>query len=122
MGAFNISYVSPGSGVRGDYFLDNFVIGPVTVRNTTMAVASYSANVPMGILGIDYNTRESWAQRHAPYPSVIDNMYTQGLIGTRAYSLWLDDLGASSGTILFGGYDSAKWTGNMTVLPIQLDA
>lgn len=59
-----------------------------------MAVATYAANVPMGIMGIDYDTRESWAQENDPYPSVIDEMYNQGLIATRAYSLWLDDLGA----------------------------
>lgn len=136
--AFQITYVTPGSGVEGDYFGDNLKIGSVTLKNITMAVASSAAAVPMGILGIDFDARESWATAgNEPYDSVIDEMLIQGVINRRAYSLWLDDLGklvltsscinahtytaASSGTILFGGLDESKWTGNFTVLPIQID-
>jgi hypothetical protein len=49
-------------------------------------------------------------------------MKTQGLIGTRGYSLYLDDLQASTGTILFGGYDTTKFQGELGVLQIQPDS
>lgn len=29
------------------------------------------------------------------YPSIVDEMVTQGLINQHTYSLWLDDLGLS---------------------------
>jgi len=45
--------------------------------------------------GIDYDTFESAAESGAidkPYPNIIDEMLSQGVIERRAYSLWLDDL------------------------------
>ena len=57
-----------------------------------------------------------------PYPSIIDTMLSQGLIKSRSYSLWLDDLDDDSGTILFGGYDTEKYTGDLVLLDIQPDA
>ena len=33
------------------------------------------------------------------------------IINTVAYSLWLNDLDASTGSILFGGIDTEKYTG-----------
>lgn len=52
----------------------------------------------------------------------MDVMVNQGLIASRSYSLWLDDLTDSSGTVLFGGYDTGKYTGELVLLPIQPDA
>jgi len=49
----------------------------------------------MGCPGIDYDTFESAAESGAidkPYPNIIDEMLSQGVIERRAYSLWLDDL------------------------------
>ena len=48
-------------------------------------------------------------------------MQSQGLISSRTYSLWLDDLEDSTGTVLFGGYDTAKYVGDLTLLDIQPD-
>ena len=107
-----------------------------------MAVATNAKFVSTGIMGIGFSAGESLAQTTEPYPNIIDQMVTQGLINTRAYSLWLDDLGMSStfisphtttnpnsphppdspsGTILFGGYDTAKFSGNLIALQIQPD-
>lgn len=41
-----------------------------------------------------------------------------GLIATPAYSLWLDDLDASTGSILFGGIDTAKFQGKMQAITV----
>jgi len=70
-------------------------------------------------MGIGFDTHESSPR---VYPNIIDDMVTQGLINTRAYSLWLDDLQADTGTILFGGYDSGKFSGELAVLPLQVNA
>jgi len=49
-------------------------------------------------------------------------MKDQGHINTLSYSLWLDDLEANTGSILFGGVDTDKYTGDLVALPIQIDA
>lgn len=41
-----------------------------------------------------------------------------GDITTNAYSLWLNDLDASTGSILFGGVDTDKYEGTLSKLPI----
>ncbi|KAL8963731.1 MAG: hypothetical protein Q9193_000037 [Seirophora villosa] len=45
-------------------------------------------------------------------------MVDQGLIQSNAYSLWLDDLESSAGTILLGGVDTHKFPGMLQTLPI----
>jgi hypothetical protein len=86
-GAFNITYVTPNSGVSRDYTADNFALGGTTIQNLTMAVAT-------GIMGIGFDTDESIASRgRKPYPNIIDVMVQQNIIKTRAYGPWLHDLG-----------------------------
>ena len=46
-------------------------------------------------------------------------MKAQGYIHTLAYSLWLNDLDSNTGSILFGGIDTAKFSGSLIVLPVQ---
>jgi hypothetical protein len=40
------------------------------------------------------------------------------IIPTQAYSLWLDDLNSSSGSILFGGIDTKKYVGDLTNIQV----
>jgi len=44
---------------------------------------------------------------------------TQGIIDRSAYSLYLNDAEAFTGSILFGGVDSTKYTGDLVALPLQ---
>lgn len=46
-------------------------------------------------------------------------MVESGLINSNAYSLWLNDLEANTGSILFGGVNKAKYHGDLKTLPIQ---
>lgn len=46
-------------------------------------------------------------------------MVKDGLIKSNAYSLWLNDLGAHTGSILFGGVNTEKYRGELQTLPIQ---
>lgn len=66
-------------------------------------------------MGVGFNTSEA---ADTIYPNIIDLMVEQGLINTRAYSLWLDDLSASTGQVLFGGIDTAKYDGDLSILPL----
>ncbi|RAQ57817.1 yapsin [Aspergillus flavus] len=119
-GGFTIQYVTPGSGVKGDYVGDNFGFGSVTVQGLTMGVARQAQNVITGIMGIGFAAGESIvSQGQKPYKNIIDMLVEQELIDTRAYSLWLND--ANFGGIMFGGYDTGKFTGDLIALPIQPD-
>jgi hypothetical protein len=69
-------------------------LGGTTIHNLTMAVATKAVYVVSGIMGIGFDADESIAfSGGKPYPNIIDVMVQQNIISTRAYSLWLDDLG-----------------------------
>jgi hypothetical protein len=75
----------------------------------------------MGIMGIGYNFSEASNGATASsfiYPSIIDSMVNQGLINSKGYSLYLDDLQEATGSVIFGGLDSDKYYGNLAQLPI----
>jgi Eukaryotic aspartyl protease len=56
----------------------------------------------IGIIGVSYDASESIASQSGgtPYPSFMTELVAQGVISTRAYSLWLNDQGASCFFIL----------------------
>lgn len=87
---------------------------------------AFNSTLFTGLLGIGYDLNEasdspSVEQDPFVYPSIIDTMVSQGLISTRAYSLYLDDLQASTGSIIFGGIDSDKYHGDLLQIPIVPD-
>lgn len=84
---------------------------------------AYNSTLFTGLLGIGYSLNEAsdspeFEQNPFVYPNIIDTMVSQGLIGAKAYSLYLDDLQASTGSIIFGGIDSDKYHGNLLQIPI----
>lgn len=87
-----------------------------------MAYATYAAYVPTGVMGIGFDTNEAiTADGSKPYPNFIDVLKSENVISTKAYSLWLNDLESSTGSCLFGGYDTKKFSGNLLTVPIQPD-
>lgn len=71
-------------------------------------------------MGIGYPSLEVAVQVQGDptYPNIPQAMASQGLIQSPAYSLWLDDLNSATGSILFGGVDTAKYIGSLATLPI----
>jgi hypothetical protein len=116
---FNISYVD-GSGASGDYVTDTLTMGGTTVENLQFGIG-YKSSSSQGILGIGYTVNEvqvGRAQKSA-YNNLPAKLAADGTIQSNAYSLWLNDLDASTGSILFGGVDTAQYTGSLSTLPIQ---
>ncbi|PSN68498.1 candidapepsin-4 precursor [Corynespora cassiicola Philippines] len=115
---FNISYVD-GSGASGDYATDTFRFGGKTINDLQFGIG-YVSSSPEGILGIGYTINEVQVNRAGgqPYPNLPQKLADDGDINVNAYSLWLNDLDASTGSILFGGVDSAKYSGTLSRLPI----
>ncbi|KAK0308151.1 hypothetical protein LTR82_015725 [Friedmanniomyces endolithicus] len=104
---FNITYVD-GSGSSGDYVSDKQIgIG-------------YNSTSAEGIIGIGYPINEVATQYNGgnPYPNVPLHLMQNGDINSNAYSLWLNDLDASTGSILFGGVNTDKFSGELQTLPI----
>ncbi|APA07434.1 hypothetical protein SS1G_12969 [Sclerotinia sclerotiorum 1980 UF-70] len=116
--AFNISYVD-GTGSTGDYFQDTFSIGGATVKSFTMGLAT-DTSISIGIMGIGYNSSEANIQtgNGTTYPNLPNVLVSSGLINSNAYSLWLDDLQSSTGSILFGGIDTEKYVGDLVTVNV----
>lgn len=115
---FNISYVD-GSGALGDYATDTLRIGGQQIANLQFGIG-YRSTSPESILGIGYTINEVQANRNnkKPYPNLPQLMADKGIINSNAYSLWLNDLDANTGSILFGGVNTAKYHGQLQTLPI----
>lgn len=116
---FNISYVDGSSSV-GDYFTDVFEIGGGTLKNMTMGLG-IKTDIAYGLVGVGYALNEAILgsdSDSSPYPNLPVHMVNEGLINTVAYSLWLNDLDASEGSILFGGIDTDKYKGDLTRINI----
>jgi hypothetical protein len=84
---------------------------------------AYNVTLDSGLMGIGYDANEASLDPEAEtvpfeYPSIIDSMVSQGLIPSKAYSLYLNDLEASTGSIIFGGLDSDKYHGDLVQMPI----
>ncbi|GAP86441.1 putative aspartic-type endopeptidase [Rosellinia necatrix] len=118
-GWFNISYVD-GSGASGDYVSDTITIGSSTLDRLQFGIG-YTSSSAQGILGVGYQVNEVQVGRAGldPYDNLPAAMVTAGQIARNAYSLWLNDLDANRGSILFGGIDAAQYTGALQTLPIQ---
>ncbi|KAK0923323.1 hypothetical protein LTR91_024021 [Friedmanniomyces endolithicus] len=115
---FNITYVD-GSGSSGDYVSDKVQFGGVTLENQQLGIG-YSSTSAEGIIGIGYPINEVATQYNGgnSYPNVPQHLMQNGDINSNAYSLWLNDLDASTGSILFGGVNTDKFTGELGTLPI----
>jgi len=116
---FNISYMD-GSGATGDYVTDTITIGGVSLKNFQFGVG-YTSMSSEGVLGVGYSSNEAQTAENGktPYSNLPKAMVDDGLINSNAYSLWLNDLDANTGTILFGGVDTHQYHGELQTLPIQ---
>ncbi len=115
---FSISYVD-GSQAAGDYVADTFGIGGVELEDLQFAIG-YTSTSQEGVMGIGYPSNEVQVLLAfgRPYPNIPELLAQRGFINSNAYSLWLNDLDANTGVILFGGVDTAKYVGELHTLPV----
>ncbi|KAI4152981.1 MAG: hypothetical protein LQ340_002583 [Diploschistes diacapsis] len=122
---FSIKYAD-GTGASGDYVTDTLTIGGATIKSQQFGVG-YKSTSSEGVMGIGYPALEAYVQDSqgsggfngpAPYANIPQAMVQQGLIKSQAYSLWLDQVDSATGSILFGGVDTAKYTGSLVTLDI----
>jgi len=122
---FNVSY-GDGTVDTGDYFTDVVNLGSIRIQNMTMGLADVATNGPndptlvQGLLGVGNAILESeFSILNETVPTIYDQLVSEGYINRAAFSLYLDDLDANTGSILFGAIDTTKFTGDLVSLPIQ---
>ncbi|THX39710.1 acid protease [Aureobasidium pullulans] len=107
---------------KGDYFTDEVQIGEISVTNARLGIA-YEVSDPTGmntgIMGLGYANNEG-SNKSEPYPTFLDALVQSGAIESRLYGIYLNQIN-SSGSIIFGGIDIAKFQGPMTTLDCLLD-
>ncbi|KAJ4254320.1 hypothetical protein NW762_009912 [Fusarium torreyae] len=114
---FDITYLDARQ-ISGDYFNDTLTIDGKSIQNQQLGLASKSDR-PTGIMGLGFSANVA---ANKTYPTVVDNMVSQGLIERAAFSLWLNDVDSDQGTILFGGIDTKKFVGKLATLPLLPEA
>lgn len=55
------------------------------------------------------------------FPTLFDQLQSHGYTKRKAFSIWLNDISATTGRIIFGGIDTTKYHGELISLPVQLD-
>jgi hypothetical protein len=104
---FESDYLSASLDVDGDWISETITIGEVSVPELKTGLAT-SGSTSHGIMGVSYIDYEN-----LPYA-----MAASGAINSVAFSLYLDDMDASTGSILFGGVDTYKYNGDLISVPI----
>lgn len=111
---FQVNYID-GTGAAGGFVKDTITFGGQELTEFQFGEV-YSSGTPLGVIGLGYEANEQGAPA---YPTLPEALVNKGLINLNAYSIWLNNLAASSGTILFGGVDKAKYAGKLTTLAIE---
>ncbi|KAK5206449.1 hypothetical protein LTR47_006054 [Exophiala xenobiotica] len=111
---FNFTY---GSGqVSGKYVTDNIEVGGAQLSDAIIALAVDDIQESRGILGVGLPTGESHdIPTHA---GILELLVEQGFISSTSYSLYLDDYALQTGQVIFGGFDTSLYTGQLVALPI----
>jgi hypothetical protein len=115
------THFGDGTGASGDYFYDVLNIGSIQVIPAQMALGYISSSTE-NVWGVSYIPLEAESLPNGTAGSYNNTPYAmvqQGLIQSTAYSLYLNDLTNSTGSIIFGGVDTAKYSGDLYTLPVQ---
>ncbi|QBM89430.1 yapsin 1 [Metschnikowia aff. pulcherrima] len=116
---FFISYedLSFAEGVWGS---DNIVIGTTNVTDCNFAVANVSSS-DCGIFGIGLIANEASVTNDLTsfvYENLPMRLKSSGDINKVMYSLYLDKADYLSGSVVFGGVNHAKYSGQLKTVPI----
>lgn len=106
---FAVGYI--GGGAQGEWFKDDIHIGESTkVEQYQFGVVNQSQKQDFadGVLGLWINDKN-----YSNLPYVLKE---QGIVGKAGYSILLNDSSASTGSILFGGIDEAKYEGDLVTV------
>ncbi|KKA28040.1 hypothetical protein TD95_001556 [Thielaviopsis punctulata] len=96
------------------YYKDSISIGSsATMRQVQFGVANSTEDQFAGILGLGYGYGATIS-----YKNFIDELASQNVTQTRTFSIGLGAKDKTDGVLVFGGVDTAKFTGPLVKLPI----
>ncbi|RCK67128.1 Candidapepsin-1 [Candida viswanathii] len=101
------------SSAAGMWYTDTIGIGGVDIKDQRFGDVT-TTSIAQGILGVGYKSNEAFAV----YDNVPLSLKNQGIISKTAYSLYLNSPDSKSGTIIFGGIDHAKYSGELITVPL----
>lgn len=113
---FSIGYAD-GSYAKGDWVSDKVSLiedGSVSIPALEFGDAT-DTTITYGILGIGLPNLEAASTE---YDNLPVSLKKQGYISKNAYSLYLNSAEATTGSVLFGGIDKAKYSGDLVSLPV----
>lgn len=103
-----------GTLCTGDFIIDDIYFNSnIKVSQFQFATVT-KTSTNNGILGIGRVAQELTPQKYDNLPVAMKN---SGLINKIAYSLYLDN--STGGSIVFGGIDKAKYSGELVYLPFE---
>lgn len=102
------------TGAYGTYVKDDITFGEVTLEGLQFAAVD-RGSLAWGVLGIGTISGE---YTDKPYPNFPALLKEQGHISKNLYSVYLDNMSAKLGSIIFGGVDTAKIESDLVTLPI----
>ncbi|KAG1147805.1 hypothetical protein G6F37_002243 [Rhizopus arrhizus] len=117
---WSISY-GDGSSASGILATDNVNLGGLLIKKQTIELAkressAFATDVIDGLLGLGFNTITTVRGVKTP----VDNLISQGLISRPIFGVYLGkQSNGGGGEYVFGGYDSSKFKGSLTTIPID---
>ncbi|CAO3670164.1 unnamed protein product [Rhizopus stolonifer] len=118
--SWSISY-GDGSSAGGILGTDTVNLGGLSIKKQTIELAKREAssfqNGPSdGLLGLGFNTITTVRGVKTP----VDNLISQGLIQRPIFGVYLGkESTGGGGEYIFGGYDSSKFKGSLTTIPVD---
>lgn len=95
-----------------------WITDSVAFSGITLSQYQFSVNdgglLAYGIMGAGKKSLENTNPQYDNIPFALKN---QGFIGSAAYLVYLNELDASTGEVLFGGVDSGKYLGSLAEKP-----
>lgn len=116
---FSIEYADSTSAT-GIWGYDTVQVGGTNVSDLSLAVVNASDS-GMGVLGIGLPGLEvtySLSLDSYMYENLPMKLRSEGLIHKKLYSLYLNSDSATTGSVLFGAVDHAKYSGTLQTVPI----
>ncbi|KAL1896475.1 hypothetical protein Cpir12675_002764 [Ceratocystis pirilliformis] len=113
---FNITY-GDNTFASGLYFNDTVTISGQSLPGLVMGLGSDTDNF-YGVMGIGFPRDEASPVLYHNLPAAL---VSDDIIKSSAYSIWLDDPDDNKGSLLFGGVDTAKYSGDFKRVDIVPD-
>ncbi|KAM7200885.1 aspartic proteinase yapsin-3 [Naviculisporaceae sp. PSN 640] len=112
------AYGFGGFSVYGKNMTDTLVVGDLEFPDMPLGLVTTGTPTYAGVLGLGYRG-DDYSDGYGDYPLFMNRIVKNGHAVTRAFSLWLDDAEGTSGSLLFGAIDQARYEGDLMRITAQ---